>query len=205
MPLIAFEGLDGTGKTSLIKRAEQLLRARGQQVISTCQPGGTDLGRSIRKLLTDTTIADPPSTKAELLLYQADRAHHMEQVIDPALKRGDFVLCDRFTGSSLAFQSGGRGLDVKAVLWLNDYSTEGVIPDHTVLLHLSVEESQKRRIQRGQALDRFEKEAQDFHRRVSEAYLYWAKKNNWIVLDAALSEEVLFEKLIAKIPKFFQK
>lgn len=183
MAFIVFEGLDGAGKSTLIKGLAEVLRSKGKTVTVTREPGGTQLGEEIRHwLLEDGPRA--PLPRAELFLYEADRAQHVEQVIRPALKRGDWVLCDRFTSSTLAFQCGGRGLDEDMVNSLNEMATGGLHPDLFVFLQVSVEVSEQRRSNR-QKLDRFEQEKADFHTRVLDQYLSQVAKapESWLVLN----------------------
>lgn len=196
MAFIVFEGLDGSGKSTLIKGLSEELQAQKIPYMVTREPGGTSLGEEIRRLLL-RTAGEPPSKRAELLLYEADRAHHVDTQIQPHLSRGAWVLCDRFTASSLAFQAGGRGLDEQQIAWLNNYATGGLEPELTVLLDLPVEDSfrriQKRGNETGQERDRFEKEEKAFHERVREYYLRLARgdASRWLVLDAKQPVESL--------------
>lgn len=183
MPFIVFEGLDGSGKSTLIQGLASELKRRGRSVVLTREPGGTPLGEEIRKLLLEDGPR-APVPRAELLLYQAGRAQHVDQVIRPALQKGEWVICDRFTASSLAFQCGGRGIDEQQVEWLNEYATHGVKPDLTVLLKVTVTTSEKRRSGRD-VVDRFEQEKSDFHQRVFDHYQSQVKRDskNWLVID----------------------
>lgn len=197
---IVFEGLDGSGKSTLIKFLDCELKNRGIPVVLTREPGGTVLAEKIRDLLL-TTEGEVPLAKTELLLYQAGRCQHVEKVIRPALKKGHWVICDRYKASSLAFQVGGRGLDPKDVHWLNNFATQSLDADLTVLLDVSVEESKSRRTQRESDLqtsaDRFEREKDEFHERVRKFYLNLAKtEGSWMVLDAQSSAEAMQSVLI---------
>lgn len=183
MAFIVFEGLDGAGKSTLIKGLADAIKARGKSVLVTREPGGTPLGEAIRHwLLEDGPQA--PVARSELLLYEADRAQHVEQVIRPALKRGDWVLCDRYTSSTLAFQCGGRGLPEATVEALNEIATDGLRPDLFVLLKVSVEVSEQRRSNR-QNPDRFEQEKADFHLKVFNHYMSQVQRHpdRWLVLN----------------------
>ncbi len=184
MPFLAFEGLDGSGKSTLIQGLADELKSRSKTVVLTREPGGTALGEEIRKLLLENGPC-APTPRAELLLYQAARAQHVDQLIQPALQRGEWVICDRFSASSLAFQCGGRRLEETQVRQLNLFATAGLQPDLNVLLKVSVETSEKRRSRRA-LIDRFEQEKSDFHQRVFEHYLEQAKSepNRWFVIDA---------------------
>ncbi len=190
MPFIVFEGLDGSGKSTLIAGLSEELKRRNQQVLVTREPGGTPLGDEIRELILRTK-GEAPGPRAELLLYEASRAQHVDKVIWPALKKGQWVLCDRFTASSIAFQAGGRELSVEWVRRLNDFATHGLKPDLSILLDLSVEESRARRLGRPSRgpepkEDRIESEADQFHERVRKAFLQQAQEapEDWLVLDA---------------------
>ena len=170
MSFLVFEGLDGSGKSTLMDKLEISLKKQQITVLRTREPGGTPLGEEIRQLILRTE-GESPTPRAELLLYQAIRAQHVDKVINPAKKRGDWVLCDRFAASSVAFQAGGRSILEKDVNWLNQFSTEGLVPDLTVLLDLSVEKSMERRQQREQKTgiqaDRIENEKIDFFGRLT--------------------------------------
>jgi dTMP kinase len=200
MAFVVFEGLDGSGKSTLIKKLEQLLLQKGKAVELTREPGGTPLAEDIRHLLLRTE-GEPPAPLTELLLYEAARSQHVQTKIQPALKRGAWVLCDRYTGSTLAFQCGGRGIDRKLVDTLNSIATQNLEPDLWVLLDLSLEESMRRRENRDQsgekALDRFELEAQQFHKKVRNYYLQLAKEQpqKWLVLNAESSPEDVFSEM----------
>jgi dTMP kinase len=204
MPFIVFEGLDGSGKSSLMKALEQQLTASNLAFIRTREPGGTPLGDEIRELILRPSES-APTPRTELLLYEASRAQHVDKVIRPALQSGAWVLCDRYSASSVAFQAGGRQISEEWVENLNQFATDGLEPDLTVLLDLSVEESRRRRNQResrgGAKEDRIESEADHFHERVRQSFLAQAAKNpkNWLVLNAAESPEVLLQQLLAHL------
>lgn len=204
MPFIVFEGLDGAGKSSLIKALCLALEKQKISFITTREPGGTELAEEIRHLLIRTE-KESPVPRTELLLYEASRAQHVEKVIRPALETQKWVICDRFTASTVAFQSGGRNIDSSAINWLNDFATNNLSPDLTVLLDLTVEESRKRLKGRTDATgvehDRFEREADDFHNRVRESYLKQAQlnSNKWLVLDSSQPTQQLAEKLLLKL------
>lgn len=204
MFFVVFEGLDGSGKSSLMKRLETHLKNLGQDLIMTREPGGTTVGDEIREIILKKQ-AEPPSARTELLLYQASRAQHVDLVIRPALAQKKWVLCDRFSASSIAFQGGGRGISLEQVRWLNDFATNLLKPHLTVLLDLSVEESKKRRSHRenttATAEDRIEAEADSFHEKVRQGFLDQAKADpqNWLVLNAALTPDELYMQLLAKL------
>lgn len=189
MKFIAFEGLDGSGKSSLIHGLVQALTKQSIPFITSREPGGTPLAEELRELIIRTNH-EAPVPRCELLLYMAGRAQHVDKLIRPALQSGKWVLTDRFAASSLAFQSGGRGLPHAQVDWLNAYATDGLQPDLYVLLDLPVLESEKRRQARtqktGQQPDRLEAEANDFHERVRQKYLQIAKEDppRWLILSS---------------------
>ncbi|MCM2354739.1 MAG: dTMP kinase [Pseudobdellovibrio sp.] len=187
-----------------MKRLEAHLKKAGQDLIMTREPGGTIVGDEIREIILKKQ-AEPPSPRTELLLYQASRAQHVDLVIRPALAQKKWVLCDRFSASSIAFQGGGRGISLDQVRWLNDFSTSLLKPHLTVLLDLSVDESKKRRSHRENttavAEDRIEAEADSFHEKVRQGFLdqAHADSENWLVLNAALTPDELYNQLIAKL------
>lgn len=196
MAFLVFEGLDGSGKSTLIKKLNRMLAQSGQQTVLTHEPGGTEFAEEIRNLILKTE-GEAPVPLAELLLYQASRAQHVETLLKPSLSEKKWVLCDRYYGSTLAFQCGGRGLDRQMVESLNTVATGGLEPDLWVLLDLSLEESEKRRSLRDGEPDRLEKEKADFHQRVRNSYLNLAAENpgQWCVLNAELGLEDLFDQL----------
>jgi dTMP kinase len=185
---ITFEGLDGAGKSTHVAAAVDLLRRRGRTVIATREPGGTPLAEKIRALL----LAEPMDLDTETLLMFAARQSHLAEVIRPALLRGDWVVCDRFTDATYAYQGGGRGVSGARIEALEIWVQQGLQPDLTLLFDLPYEVAQER-IGAERQLDRFETEAADFHRRVRLAYQQRARaaQGRIVVLDAALSPEVI--------------
>lgn len=204
MFFLAFEGLDGSGKSSLMGRLEGYLSTKQISFIKTREPGGTRIGDQLRDIIL-TKSQEVPCARTELLLYEASRAQHVDLVIKPALTEKKWVLCDRFTASSIAFQAGGRQILDEHVIWLNQFATDGLKPDLNILLDLTVAESHKRRQGRvessGTAEDRMESEADDFHERVRSNFLKQAVLNpaEWLVLDASHSPEQLYQTLIAEL------
>ncbi|RME14456.1 MAG: dTMP kinase [Bdellovibrio sp.] len=201
MKFLAFEGIDASGKSTLIQNLSKTLENLHISYIQTREPGGTLLGDELRQFLLRKE-GEAPCPRAEVLLYQVIRAQHVEKKIGPHLKQGDWVLCDRFTASSLAFQSGGRGISEEDIKWLNHFSTGGLQPDLWVLLDLPVEAAFQRLSKRqktlGQEPDRFESEKTDFHQRVRASYLKQAHEEpeKWLVLDALKSPEQLHQELV---------
>jgi dTMP kinase len=164
--LITLEGIDGAGKTTQVRRLEATLAARGYRIVVTREPGGTPLGRELRRLLLERDLALTPD--AELLLFLADRAEHVARVIKPALAAGAVVLCDRFSDSTLAYQGYGRRADVARLRELDAASRDGVAPDLTLLLDCPVAEGARRR---RRALDRYQALDAAFQERVRDGFL----------------------------------
>lgn len=165
---ITFEGIDGAGKSTHLAWAAEFLRARGTPLVVTREPGGTALGESLRELLLNSGHAIHPETEA--LMMFAARRQHIVDVIGPALHRGEWVLCDRFTDASFAYQGGGRGVREETLLALERIVHRGFQPDMTVLFDVSTEVAQMR-VARIKSPDRFEREDAEFFGRVREAYL----------------------------------
>lgn len=177
---ISFEGMDGSGKTTQMRRLADRLRASGRDVIETAEPGGTTIGEQIRQILLDARNRQL-QPMAELLLYFASRAQNIAEVIEPALKRGAVVLSDRFTDSSLVYQGCGRGLGARAVLALEEIACRGLKPTLTLLIDIDVETSLERARTRNLAQaaqhTRMDEQSLDFYRRVREAYHALAEQN----------------------------
>jgi dTMP kinase len=200
---ITFEGGDGTGKTTQLKSLESYLTALGKSCILTREPGGTALGKLIRRVLLEVgeqTIASP----TELFLYLADRAQHMREVVRPAIDQGKIVLCDRHTDSTLAYQGYGRGIDLGLLRDLNDLASGGMKPDLTFLLDCSVELGLSRTAQRrfqttigAGPEDRFESERIEFHERVRRGFLELARvePDRFWVVDASRSVTEISEEI----------
>ncbi len=180
-PFVTFEGIEGCGKTTQIRLAGEFLKAKGIPLIVTEEPGGTPLGEELRRLLLNKAAFDLGG-EAELLLFLADRAQHVREVIRPALEKDRWVLCDRFSDATVAYQGFGRGLDRDVVLRLADFSSGSLKPDLTLLFDLPVEVGLRRALERVSRIrgapseDRFEREALTFHERVREGYLFLAGK-----------------------------
>jgi dTMP kinase len=210
--LITFEGIDGCGKSTQMRLLDQYLTERGVAVVTTREPGGTELGRKVRSALLDggKGSVDP---LAELLLYAADRAQHVRQVIMPALAEGKVVLSDRFYDATTVYQGYARGFDLKLVNQLNELATGGLKPDLTLLFDLDVETGLKRTRRRGdesgQAArpDRLDQEPVEFHERVRKAYLEIAAREpqRFRVIPAGGSVEETFELMIENIRSLFKE
>lgn len=211
---ITFEGIEGCGKSSQAKRlADRLIKA-GVPLILTFEPGGTRIGHKIRRILLDSRNNDL-SPLAELMLYAADRAQHVKEVIRPALEQGKWIVCDRFFDATTAYQGYARGQDISLIMALNETVSSGTIPDVTFLLDCPVEVGLKRALRREAALggqvwngqDRFEREKKAFHEDVREGYLRLARNNpeRFVVVDAGLNEDELEERIFEHIAPFLGK
>lgn len=189
---ISFEGIDGCGKTTQIQSLTAYLQDRGFEVLSLREPGGTDLGESIRDLLLTQTNAEM-SARAELLLFMASRSELCEKLIRPALAQGKVVICDRYIDSSVAYQGIGRGLGQDVVQVLNRFATESLAPDLTFLLDLPLAEAERRRQQRPTGQDRMEIAGDVFLDRVRQAFLTLAEAEprRIRVLNGCLTPEEL--------------
>ena len=188
---ITFEGIEGCGKSTQVRLLSALLKEGGTPCVVTREPGGTQIGAKIREILLnpDNTAMAP---EAELLLYAADRAQHMREVIKPALDSGKIVVCDRFTDATMAYQGVGRGLDVALINELNRIASLGITPDLPLLLdcpaEIGIERALDRNSKNGHAKDdRFEREAMAFHQKVRDGYVGIAKAepDRVKVVDAA--------------------
>ncbi|WP_071191524.1 dTMP kinase [Trichormus sp. NMC-1] len=197
--LIVFEGVEGCGKTTQMQMCSLWLESQGVSVILTREPGGTELGLHLRRLLLEKSEDKPVGEVTELLLYAADRAQHIEQELKPNLAVGKYILCDRYTDSTIAYQGYGRGLSMSIINQLNNIATDGLESDLTIWLDVDVEVGLSRK--RGQAtLDRIEQETIAFHRRVQQGYTELAATypSRIFRVDGSLSQEVV-QKMIQEI------
>ncbi len=207
---ITFEGLDGCGKSTQLERLAAVLRSEGVEVLTTREPGGTANGERIRSILLDSSTTDL-APRAELALMFASRAQQLEELIVPTLERGTWVLCDRFTDSSEAYQGGGRGLGSQAVLDLHRIVCRNVWPDLTVLMDsevdASVERARRRNLKKGGRTDenRFETEDRAFFERVHNAYRAIARreKKRVLMLDARRPADVVHPEIVAAVRQRF--
>ncbi|MEW6765533.1 MAG: dTMP kinase [Pseudomonadota bacterium] len=183
---IVLEGGEGAGKSSNLQMLHELLESRGLRVLRTREPGGTPLGEAVRGVLLDPAFAGMDA-RTELLLMFAARAQHVAQVIRPALDEGVWVLSDRFTSSSYAYQGGGRGLPREAIAWLEGFVQDALRPDLTLLLDTPVEVGLERMRGRGEPEDRIEQEGRPFFERVRAAFLAQAEQHadRFVVVDAS--------------------
>lgn len=206
--LIVFEGVEGAGKSTQIQHTAAWLQAvYSRSTAITRQPGGTNLGQKIRQLLLqdlDDSDSAPIHQMAELLLYGADRAQHIASVIQPQLDRGDIVLCDRFTDSTIAYQSYGRGIDRSSIDRVNQLATGGLSSDLTLWLDLDVELGLERVSGRGKP-DRMERASLEFHRRVQRGYqeLAYMYPDRIVRIDANQSETSVQQSIRVALTKLF--
>jgi dTMP kinase len=213
--LIVFEGVEGCGKTTQIERLQQWLKASGtfeqllfegkaSQLMITREPGGTPLGQEIRRLLLHPTTDELIQNQTELLLYAADRAQHVEGLLNPQLAEGALILCDRYTDSTVAYQGYGRGLDRALIHQLNTIATGGLESDLTLWLDVDVEIGLNRARQRG-AHDRMEQATLAFHQRVQRGFseLAQAFPHRIVRIDASPSEQTVAEQIQAIVQQKF--
>lgn len=197
---IAFEGGDGAGKSTQAARLFDALESRGLTVLRTREPGGTPIGEKLRSLVLEHghgTI----DARTEALMFAAARAAHANQLIRPALASGTVVITDRYIDSSVAYQGAGRGLGAEAVRSVNDWATEGLHPDLTVLLDVEPADGRERRTAGEAAEDRLESEPDDFHSAIRHAFLDLAaaSPSSYLVLPAALDIETLAARILERV------
>ena len=204
---IVFEGIDGSGKTTQINQLYKWLIGtdlipENNKLVITREPGGTKLGKSIRSLLLDTSREKSPGSITELLLYAADRSQHVNEIIRPTLDKGDWVISDRFCGSTLAYQGYGRKLDINLIKDLEAIATQGIAPDITFLLDIPIEESIRRRMNRKD--DRIEKEGREFLSNVSLGFQALSEDSNWKKISAINSEDKIISEIKSEIKKLIK-
>ena len=195
---ITLEGGDGAGKSTQAALLAGWLEQQGIEVVRTREPGGTPLGAALRELLLHGSDVSP---RAEAMLYAADGAQHVAEVVRPALARGAAVVQDRYIDSSLAYQGAGRPLEAEEIRGLSEWASEGLWPVLTVLLDVSPELAAERRAAAGDRADRLEREAAEFHRRVRDGFLALAaaEPHRFLVLDAVLPVEELHRAIVARV------
>jgi len=195
---ISFEGIDGVGKSTQADLLEAHLVGLSREVVRTLEPGGSELGRDIRKLLLHSGHVD---ARAEALLYAADRAHHVATVIRPALAEGKVVITDRYLDSSVAYQGAGRILGATEVRDLSMWAIQGLLPALTVLLDLDAASAVARRAKTGDAPDRLEREKLEFFEAVRACYLELAaaEPERFLVVDARLSVDEIQAHIRARV------
>ncbi len=192
---VAFEGGDGAGKSTQVRLLAAALRRAGYDVLETRQPGGTALGSALRDLVLH---GDHVSPRAEALIYAADKAHHVDTVIGPALAAGRVVLTDRYIDSATAYQGGGRDLGVKEVADLQHWAVDHLVPDLTIVLDVTPAAGRQRR---GDVHDRLEAEGDAFHQSVREHFLALAAAapERYLVVDASGSPEAIHAQVVARL------
>lgn len=198
---VVLEGGDGAGKSTQLARLAAWLREEGHQVVVTYEPGDTALGATLRKLLLDPASGDV-APRAEAMLYAADKAQHVHEVVRPALDAGKIVVCDRYVDSMIAYQGAGRALDAEEVRGLADWATGGLVPDLTVVLDVPVERGLGEKVD----LDRLEAAGTGFHERVRSYFLDLAAQtpSRYLVLegrqDRDTIEAAIRERVLSILP-----
>lgn len=193
---ITFEGGEGAGKSTAIKRIVEKLTSEGYEIVLTREPGGTPIAEEIRNVILDkkNTAMDP---RTEALLYAASRRQHLVEKVIPALKEGKLVLCDRFIDSSLAYQGGAREIGIDNVYNMNLFATEGMLPDITILFDIKPEEGLARIAANSQReVNRLDVEKLAFHNKVRDSFHELAKKfpERFVIIDASKSPDEVFEE-----------
>jgi len=199
---VTFEGVEGSGKTTQIRLMGDFLHAKGFSYIVTREPGGTEVGEEVRKILLSSQNSNM-SPVAELFLYMAGRAQHIKEIIVPALANKKIVLCDRFCDATIAYQGSARGLDLGLIKELNRIATSGLNPDITILIDCPVDIGLRRAIRRIYSdinqvkEDRFEREERSFHQKVREGYLKIAKDEDGrvMVIDGTKDRDTVHEEI----------
>jgi dTMP kinase len=194
---IVFEGGDGAGKSTQVALLRAALERAGRRVTVTRQPGGTPLGQQIRDLVLHGEHVAP---RAEALLFAADKAHHVDMLIRPALQRGEVVISDRYTDSSVAYQGAGRDLGAQEVHDLNMWAVQDLVPDLTVVIDISAEEGRRRR---GEVHDRLEAEQDDFHEAIRQHFLSMAQGNpeRYLIVDGTAPPEQVHAEVMNRLEK----
>lgn len=182
---ITFDGIDGCGKSTQLKKVGSFLKKQGIPYIVTREPGGTTISEKIRQVILDPENG-AMSDSCELLLYLAARAQHVEEKIKPHLEEGTVVLCDRFQEATIAYQGYGRGYDIDRLIDLSAFAAGGIKPNRTYLFDLDLDVAAQRMEKMGKQADRLEQSSRDFFERVRKGYLQLAEQNSYIqVVDAA--------------------
>ena len=205
---IVIEGIDGCGKTTQIDELSKWLPNSGlintkSKLITTREPGGSLLGQKLRRLILDNNKTNKPSSLAELLLYSADRAEHVSKIISPALNNNDWVISDRFSASTLAYQGYGRKINLEIIKKIESIVCQGVYPDLTFFLEISPEESILRR--KNEIPDRIESEGIRFLEKVNEGFKLIAKEKNWKVISASQNIKTISNQIKETLLNNFSK
>lgn len=196
---VVFEGADGTGKSTQVAAVSGRLRAAEHDVVVTREPGGSVVAEKLRALVLDPDHHISPTTEA--LIFAAARADHIDQTIAPALSAGKIVISDRFVGSSIAYQSAGRGLSEEMIIDINTYATGGLTPDVTVVLDLAESVAGGRRTARGEATDRIEAAPDGFQDAVRESFLRQAQSapERHLLIDASQTPEAITQEILTHL------
>jgi dTMP kinase len=198
--LITFEGLEGSGKTTQLKKLADALREEKYPVVATHEPGGTPIGVEIRKLIMGTR-GGKISGETELFLYMADRAHHVRNLLVEAMHKKQIVLCDRFADSTIAYQAFGRNLPERLLDAMNKVATGGLEPDLTFFLDLPIKQGLKRVKKRG-SMNRMDHESAAFYNKVRQGYYFLARRNaRFAILDATQSPDQIHAIIIQKVSR----
>ena len=205
---IVIEGIDGCGKTTQIDEIARWIPTSGllngnSQLIKTREPGGSLLGKKLRNLILDNNKQNKPSSLAELLLYSADRAEHISKIISPALEKKDWVLSDRFSDSTLAYQGYGRNINLDIIKKIESIVCQGEYPDLTIFLEISPEESILRR--ENFIPDRMEAEGIKFLEKVNEGFKLIAKEKNWKIISATQDINTISNEIKKTLLKNFSQ
>jgi len=203
--LITFEGSEGCGKSTQIRRLAKALQERGKEVVLLREPGGTPIGETIRHLLKHDEKAGAMTPEAELLLFAASRAQLVREVIEPAIARGAVVLCDRFLDSTTVYQGVARSLNLNDVAAINAFAVGKILPDLTLLLDLDAAEGRRRAAGRKGPLDRMEQEGDEFYQAVRQGYLKLALEHpqRIEIIRAEGTEEAVAASILAVIKERF--
>ena len=201
---ITFEGIEGSGKSTQLSMLNKWLTNHDYDVVATREPGGTKIGEKIRELLRSGSKDDVFSPRTELMLFEASRAQHMEEIVLPALNNGKIVLCDRFFDSTTVYQGVARAIDTDIVHILNDFSSFEKKPDLTIILDIGVDESMNRLIKREISKDRIEQEDRKFFENVRNGYLSLAQNNErFFVIDGTGDANSIQQKIRDELSKRF--
>lgn len=209
---VTFEGIEGSGKTTQIRMTGDYLNKKGVPFLLTIEPGGTPAGSELRKILLDKTALDL-SFRTELLLFAADRAQHVEEVIEPSLKKGEIVLCDRFSDATVAYQGYGRKQAIKPIWAICDFASRSLVPDMTLLFDISADKGLDRVIGRARGMgntpleDRFEKEHLRFHETVRNGYLALAEENpdRFRIIDASRDTDTVHREVRVHLESLIER
>ena len=209
---VTFEGIEGSGKTTQLRMAGDYLKKKGVPFILTGEPGGTPTGTELRKILLDRT-ALALSGRTELLLFAADRAQHVEEIIVPAMQRGEVVLCDRFSDATIVYQGYGRKQDITSVRAICDFASGSLVPDMTLLFDISADKGLDRIIDRARSEgnvpleDRFEREPLKFHEVIRSGYLVLAEEDSdrFRIIDASRDVASVHREVCAHLEELIKR